>query len=679
MEFVSPLFLYGLIAISIPIIIHLFNFRRFKKVYFTNLKYLFELKEKTKKKSQLKHLIVLLLRILAIASLVLAFSRPFIPVSEKMINLESGNALSVYIDNSFSLETHSSKGVLIEEAKNRAIEISSVYKASDKFQLLTNDFEGRHQHFVSRDEFVESVREVNVSPAVRKLSEVNKRQNNLLSSSNLKNKTSYLISDFQKNISDLENFEIDSTNSLLFLPLVATETANLFIDSCWFDSPVLRKDQNIKLHAIVKNSSEIDYEKIPVKLIINNNQKALASIDISAGAETEIELSYTIHQTGIQYAVIEITDYPVTYDDKFYFSYSVSSFIPVLCINGEKENLYLNTLFGKDSAFIYTNISEKSLDYSSFNQNSLIILNELQNISSGLALELNKFITNGGHIIVLPAPKMDIESYNEFIGPITQSLYSELDTFNVKIDKLNFNHPVFNDVFESVKENMDMPEIFAHYPININTRSNSEILLPLANSKPYLSVNSFGRGKVYLSASPFNPDFVNFSKYAALFVPTLYKIAILSNKVNKLYYLLSKQQGIELNEEKASEVYKIKDESGSFELIPEIRTINSTTVLFTNDMLQKAGNYTLSNAKGIIQGISMNYDRIESDLRCYSYDELETMIAESGIPNAKVLQFKEKPLVSVLEEMNNGIQLWKLFVLLALLFLALEVILLRIL
>ena len=82
MQFVNPLFLFGLFAIAIPVIIHLFNFRKFQKVYFTNVDFIEELKQQTQKQSQLKHLLVLLLRILAIASLVFAFAQPYIPVTE---------------------------------------------------------------------------------------------------------------------------------------------------------------------------------------------------------------------------------------------------------------------------------------------------------------------------------------------------------------------------------------------------------------------------------------------------------------------------------------------------------------------------------------------------------------------------------------------------------------------
>ena len=85
MEFVNPGFLYGLIAVAIPVIIHLFNFRRFRKVFFTNVEFIKELKQETRKQSKLKHLLVLLARILAVAAIVLAFARPYIPVEENML------------------------------------------------------------------------------------------------------------------------------------------------------------------------------------------------------------------------------------------------------------------------------------------------------------------------------------------------------------------------------------------------------------------------------------------------------------------------------------------------------------------------------------------------------------------------------------------------------------------
>ena len=76
MEFLYPGFLLALLALAIPIILHLFYFRRFKKVYFTNVRFLKEVKEQTSARSKLRNLLVLLMRLLAVAMLVFAFAQP---------------------------------------------------------------------------------------------------------------------------------------------------------------------------------------------------------------------------------------------------------------------------------------------------------------------------------------------------------------------------------------------------------------------------------------------------------------------------------------------------------------------------------------------------------------------------------------------------------------------------
>jgi Na+/H+ antiporter NhaD/arsenite permease-like protein len=84
MGFLYPNFLWALFAILIPVIIHLFYFKRFKKVYFSNTKFLKEIKEETTNKNKIKNLLVLLSRILAIVFLVLAFAQPYFPIGHKL-------------------------------------------------------------------------------------------------------------------------------------------------------------------------------------------------------------------------------------------------------------------------------------------------------------------------------------------------------------------------------------------------------------------------------------------------------------------------------------------------------------------------------------------------------------------------------------------------------------------
>jgi len=447
MEFVNPGFLYGLFAISIPVIIHLFNFRRFKKVYFTNVKFIQELKLETQKQSRLKHLIILLMRILAIAAIVITFAQPFIPVSKNIIKPHEKNTISVYIDNSFSLQAESDKGILLDKVKEKAVELASVYKSSDVFQLLTNDFEGRHQRFVSKDEFTDLVEEVQISPVVKQIQEIVTRQEDIFKTNRSEKKTSYIISDFQKNIfSENLNFQ-DTALNIYFIPVTAVNSDNLFIDSCWFEAPVKQVNQTVKLNVSISNSSGNIYEKIPVKLLINDQQKAVASFDIEGYSSTIVELAYTNYETGIQFGLLEIDDYPISFDDKFYFSYYVSAVTPVLCINGNGENVYLNSLFGKDSTFLFKNVSVGSIDYSTFSGNHLIILNELNEISSGLIQEVSRFVDNGGSLIVFPSENVDFVSYNELLNSIKASTFSSLDTFNTKVSHINLEHPLFRIFF----------------------------------------------------------------------------------------------------------------------------------------------------------------------------------------------------------------------------------------
>ncbi|MCD4746287.1 MAG: BatA domain-containing protein [Bacteroidales bacterium] len=685
MEFVNSFFLYGLLAISIPVIIHLFNFRRFKKIYFTNIKFIRELKQKTRKHSQLRHLLILLLRILAIICLVFAFAQPYIPLSENKIKQEAQNAISIYIDNSFSLEAESTNGTLIDEAKNKAIEIASIYKNTDLFQLLTNDFEGRHQRFVTRDEFIDLVEQLRISPVVKKISNVIKRQNDLFSSNNSENKLSYIISDFQKSIADINIINEDTNIINYFIPVTAIKTNNLYIDSCWFESPVQQENQQVKLLVRIKNASEIDYEKIPVKLKINNNQKALASFDVKANSETHITLPYTNYKAGIQTGILEITDYPVTFDDFFYFSYKVSSTIPVLCINGTKENVYLNSLFKNDSAFIFKNAFEKNLDYSSFNKYQMIILDELKDISSGLSQEIKRFVENGGTLVVIPSENINIENYKDFLNSVNAEYYTALDTFNTKIDYINLDHRVYNDVFENlssgkkeITENIDLPVVFSYYNISKGSRSNQETLLKMQNGNIFLNVQSCGKGMIYLFSVPMDTKFSNFTKHA-IFVPTLYKLALLSNPVEKLFYTIGDEEIIEIRNVlvTGNNIFKIKKKAGDFEIIPEHRNINSQIYFYTHDQIKEADNYSIFNGENEISGISFNYNRNESDLNCYNSEELQNMLKDLELMNYYVIDIKDKPFTKALKEFNQGIRLWKLFIILALLFLALEVILLR--
>jgi len=678
MAFLNPYFLFGLFAVAVPVIIHLFNFRKYKKVYFTNVRFLKEVKQETKKKSQLRHLIILALRILAIIALVFAFAQPYIPLSKNAVNPKAVNYISIYIDNSFSMQAEGGRGTLLEEAKVKAAEIAAAYRGADHFQLLTNDFEARHRQFVNREELTAQLREVELSPVSRSLPDVIRRQSESFSEGAGSSHMAYLISDFQKTTSFLPQLEPDTANTYYLIPVKSNKSDNLSIDSCWFESPVHLSGQTVKLYVSVRNNSDVMAEKVPLKLSINNIQKAVTSLNIAPNSSAGTIITYLDKEPGIHHGTIEITDSPVTFDDKFYFSYDIKTSVPVVCINGTQSNIFLNSLLAGDSAFMFQNVSVNQVDYNSLASCNLIIMNEISEVSSGLTEELQKFVGNGGHLFVIPPAKMNLENYKKFLSSMGANYYTALNKVPQKIADINLNNPVYADVFESVPQNIDLPKVTSYYSVSRISQSAQDFLMKLQNGEPFLSIQECGNGKVFLLSVPLNTEFSNFPKHA-LFVPTLYKIAMMSRMQPRLYYVIGRDNIVEVPVAVKGEkdmVLKLRNTAGNDEIVPQLQNYYGRISLLLNDQVKDNGNYLLTNSDPIT-GIAFNYDKAESDMKCFTQDEINSFIDKNNLKNTTLLEGKAKSLSTVVAELNQGKKLWKTFVLLALLFLASEVVLLR--
>ncbi len=678
MNFLFPTFLIGLAAIAIPIIIHLFNFRKYNNVYFTNVQFLKELKQESDSKSKLKEWLILAMRILAISCLVFAFAQPFIPGKVKTIQGEK--AISIYIDNSFSMESTNKKGTLLENAKTLATEIVNTFNASDKFQLLTNDFEGKHQRFISKEEFVEQLNDVKISSATKSISDVIKRQQDFLQNSSAKNKRIFLLSDFQKNTSVIFKTDIDTSIAINCIPIASSEVNNVYIDSVWFETPVQQYETQQIIHAVVINKSNKDIENGSLKLYINDAQVSLASFNVSAGNKKDVSISFTVKVKGINKGVLKIEDYPITYDDNFYFSFNAQTIINALVINGKDTKTAGNfkSLMQNDSLFVYKENSDASIDYSVFAKTNIIVLNELNTITSGLTSELQKFVNAGGSVVIFPNKKSDIISYNTAFQTLQLPQIIKLDTTNIKTQSINFEQGLYEGVFDKVDQRMDLPKVFEHFEFTKTTNNNSQGLVLLQNGQFLVSLNTLGNGKVYVFSIPSDETSSNLLKHA-LFVPTLIKMAILSLKPSPVYYKTAINEVISLNSisnfsDKPLHILKVDKK---VDVIPEHRLLNNTTALYTQNQITEAGHYNVEENNVIIKDLAFNFDRKESDMNFMTQEDLQKQIDEKGLKNVSVIELNEKSLTNALQEVNDGKKLWKLFLILALMFLAAEILIIR--
>ena len=686
MSFYHPELLYGLFAIAIPIIIHLFNFKRFKKVYFTNVRFLRNVQQQSKRHSQWRHLVVLALRILAIAFLVLAFARPFIPISQqKKQSLAAANNVSIFLDNSFSMQAESADGNLLEEGRKKAREIVLAYNPSDNFRLLLNNPIPESNRFLNRDEFLDLLDEVHIEPASVPFSKVIGRVASFDLQNNTDQQDLYLISDFQKSQADVGSWTIDSNLQVSLLPIFSAGQDNVFIDSCWFETPVLQKSSLLKLHYRIKNLSKQDAEKIPVSLLVNDKQKALGSIDLKAFEQRDEELVFKMDTARVYHCRIEIRDYPITYDDQFYFGFSISEQINVLNIQGKKATDAVRMFYTGDSLFHFVEQAENRIDYSSFPKYQVIILNGLENYSSGLLMELEKYTKKAGALVVIPANEISAAEMKPLNDKLGLSAFTSLDTANAKLHWMDVESTEFNNVFDldgktfKLPDNVDLPYFRQHWMLKSNNHSQSIDLIKYDDGGSFLRKYHHNQSNVYQFTAAFNEQNSNITAHA-LFVPIMYNLAMQSQQQSQLYYNMGQENIIDLNAsvKTLNEIFSISAVGHDLEFIPGVIHTNGLNALIVDaNSVNTAGNYRVKYKEHELQSCAFNYSRMESDLHSWTKDELKDKIEENQLKNINILSSSNASLTAVVKDLNKGVQLWKLFLSLAVLLLIIELFLLR--
>lgn len=670
MNFLYPGFLFALFAVAIPVIIHLFNFRKFKKVYFTNVAFLKEIKEQTSSKEKLKNLLVLISRVLAIIFLVLAFARPFLPISGK-IDQSKGNIISIYLDNSYSMDAVNKEGSLLDEAERKAKEIVKTYQLNDRFQLLTNDFEGKHQRLLNGEEFLQALEEVKISAAGKSLQQVINRQQSIFNGTS--NRFAYIISDFQNGFSGKEAIQTDANTNVSLVKLHANDLPNVAVDSLWFLSPVHQANTTEKLVVQLRNYGDQDAKNVPLKLTINNQQKAISSFNIPAGKTQSDTISYSGLNLGWQKAVVSIKDFPLTFDDELNFSFNVNTNQNILGINGSKAGKHIKALYGADNYFKLTEMFEQNINYSVFGNYSLIVLNELTNPSSGLAQELKTYVANGGAVIIFPNLNTDKQVYSTFLTALNLPAVAELKNSATTVSVIDLKNPLFKGVFESLPQKVDLPQANSYFSYVENNNTNKENLLTLPANQLFFARYSIGNGQIYLSATALNNEVSNFSTHP-LFVPLMYKVAFTSVKEQALYYILLKENVLESKKIDLATNQSLKLVGDGFEIIPEIRNVNGKTLLYVADQVKKAGFYELKKGDSTFSVVAFNDNRSESDMHYATQSDLQKIFGKQPIT---FLDSKSDSITSAVAAKNNGTELWKLCLILSIVFLAIEILLIR--
>ena len=638
MQFLHPEYFYALPALLIPIFIHLFQLRRFKKYAFTNVALLQKLRFQTRKSSQIKKWLVLILRLLAIACIILAFSQPYFSNQKATDNTSE---TVIYLDNSFSMQALGANGPLLKRGIQDVID---GIEETKKISVFTNE---NSYESITLKNLKNKLLNISYSQDQLSLNNVILKGTSLFSNSKSSLKTLLVVSDFQKHDQNLLT-EIDTMIKVVFVPLKPLNTANDYIDTISIESSL---NSNTEINVTAKTNDK-NKDSIAVTLFEGNKKIGKSILEKSKGYQTSFEVQTKKGFKG----KFSIEDSQIYYDDNFYFSIPKTSKISVLAINDQTRAAFLSKIYTKDE-FVFKNQDYKTLDFSEIKNNNLIVLNGINNISLALKNSLKDFINSGGIVLMIPGSKGDVLSYNQLISTQTKHSLKPLKLQEKSITGIEFNHTVLKDVFKTKVSNFQYPSVKSYYPVT----ASSNKILTFEDQQAFLS--QFNSLFVFTaSLDAVNSNFKN----SPLIVPTLYNIGRLSLRNLPLQYCTGEKNTFDLKVNLQKD-HILKLSRNKEEFIPLQSNFNSKVQITTDEMPNEPGHYAVLKNSDTITHISYNYNRKESLLIYDNLLDIEGVI----INNSLNIVLKN------INSESNVMRLWKWFIIFALILLAFEMLILK--
>lgn len=664
MIFQSPNVLWALGLLAIPIIIHLFQFKRYKQLYFSDVSLLKEVQSRSQTKNQLKHLLVLFTRMALIAFAVLAFARPFIPASSQ--NIDNKKRVSIYIDNSFSMQNASENGSLFNESLQRAFQVAESYPSETEFQIITNDLAPFQKRFLDFDAFVEALDQLSISANQANGQRLLDFHASTLRENELSSGLLYMISDFSQVFP--QNIQADSIQELRLLQLKGKNVSNASIDSVWLETPVLTKGTQERLNIRLTNHGDELKTDIEVEIELEGQivSNLILTLEPNASIDTSIQLQ--LNQSGFLKGRVKLADKPVIYDNEYYFTLAVRSDISIVEISGDNgRSKPFKKLFDVDGESKYAQMTEGNILLDTAAAADFIILNEVENYSTGLLAMLSAKLGEGKNVLMVLPQTLEKSQQSPLASEFGIEL-STYDTSKLPVVTISLDDELYTSVFADRPENLNLPKAGAHW---VTSESGGQAsLMNFITGNAFLARFQKGKGSLFVLTSPLSAKGNTFAEHA-LFVPTLYNAALLSGFTQKVSDKVGDIK-VHLPAIQLSENLKMiaKD---SFSFIPSV----AYDGLFIGDQVKQNGHFDLMNENKKVASYAFNYYNSESNVSAINKEEIATILSENSI-NFTFIEANGDQLRDQISKADLGEELWVWAVALALLFLLIESILIKV-
>ncbi len=638
MHFKHPELLYALFLLVIPVLVHLFQLRRFRTEKFTNVKFLKKAVLQTRKSSRIKKWLILLTRLFLLASLIMAFAQPYFPTAAEE---EKVQETVVYLDNSYSMQAKGKNGVLLKQGIQQLLEN---LPREGEISLFTNSEQFKN---ISTTSLRKKLQDITYSPDQLSWKTIGLKAEALFTGTDSIGKNFVAISDFQQQEEDPIT-PLRNTRTFL-VPAKPENIQNISLDSAYVSS---RGPDEINLTVELKTTGNSIVE-IPVG--VYNGNKLLSRKTAVFEDSSSSTLVFSLPAGPIEKGRLSLEDPGLSFDNDLLFSINAPNAIEVVVI-GSAENDFLKRIFTSPE-FDLQVFPEENVDYNRLSRANLVILNELENIPFSLKNELQKLHEENVFLVVIPSKEVDLSSYNSLLREFNFPGLKEFVAQERLITNIAFSHPVYASVFDEKVQNFQYPTAQGYYSAGRSQNS----VLGFDNGQPFL----MEKDNIYVFLAPLNTQNTNFQG-SPLIVPTFYNIGNLTISLSGLYYTLGEDQNISLQARLGQdEILKLVSPGYSF--IPRQQSFQNKVEIFLEDDPVEPGHYEVLKDSVVLKTLAFNANRNESNLIYKNLKPAEGMVIQQNIP-----EVFEK-----IKATGEVAALWKWFVIFALILLLTEMLILK--
>ena len=676
MTFLNPFVLFGLAAAAIPILLHLLNLRKLKTIDFSTLRFLKELQKTSIRKLKAQQIILLILRTLIVIFSVLAFSRPTIKSTLPSIGTHAKSSIIVVLDNSLSMDITDEDGNRFSKAKKLTSEILGALEEGDEmaFIPLSSLIKNRKRSFSRNFAWLkEEIDHCSVNPATASLNDGLRAAQGLLDASLHVNKEIYILTDLQQQ--EIHSLELDSIKlfddktSVFLLPSLESKNSidqNISIDTAIFISRVYAKDKPVELQTKLYNSSVSDAKGIIVSVLFNGERGAQRTVDIGAGSYINVSLQGIPHTTGLIKGEIQIENDVLESDNHRYFSFIISSAPKVALIGNQLETDFISISIAPHASLLksYSANQSASVHFEDFD---LLIL--ATTLSQTEMQRIDAYIQNGGSVLFFPSSTESIAVQQQFfsgmgLGPIIFQEFSESNPgICISADR---QHPILQGVFKGFNSESglgDSPKIIKA----LCSQAGQSIISMQGGS--FLNEIRRGEGKVMYCAVPPSPAWSSFP-FTGLMPTIIYRSAQYLSA--KEVFTLEKTAGQEAiilipTKSSASSIFTIKDPNGIESDMQAADLPGGMSLQFGKP--EMTGVYgVFSKDKNPITSLIVNQSSKEGHLIYKNVQEsMPALKKRLNYPESLIVLNKNESIANSVAKARIGTELWRFFILLALL------------